>query len=80
MKMAVQDLVLSRVKLSDRLGWIVPGWSLWCCSVIGGRMADCSMLGLAETLEVLVFCVWRRIVDIHDSGMTIPLSLFIMSV
>ena len=52
----------------------VPGWSLWCCSVIGGRLAGCSMVGLAETVEVLVCCVWQRIVDIHNSGMLIPLS------
>ena len=36
------------------------------------------MGGLAETVEVLVCCVWRQIVDIHDSGMSIPLSLFSM--
>ena len=34
------------------------------------------MVGLTETVEVFVCCVWRRIVDIHDSGMSIPLSLF----
>ena len=25
---------------------------LWCCYVIGGRSEDCSMVGLAETVEV----------------------------
>ena len=60
--------MIGRVK-SDR----VPGWFLWCCSVIGGRLAGCSMVGLAETEEVLVCCIWRWIVDIHDSGMLIPL-------
>ena len=44
--------------------------------MIGGRLAVCSMVGLAETVDVLVCCVWRQIVDIHDSGMSIPLSLF----
>ena len=34
------------------------------------------MAGIAETVEVLFYCVWRRIVDIHDSGMSIVLSLF----
>ena len=34
------------------------------------------MVGLADTVGGLVCCVWRRIVDIHDSGMSIPLSLF----
>ena len=33
------------------------------------------MVGLAETVEVLVCCVWRRIVDIHVSGMSILLSM-----
>ena len=37
---------------------------------------SCSMVGLTGTVEVLVCCLWRRIVDIHDSGMSIPLSLF----
>ena len=37
--------VIGRIK-SDR----VPGWSLWCCSVIGGRLTGCSMVGLAETV------------------------------
>ena len=32
------------------------------------------MLGLAETVEVMVCCIWRWIVDIHDPGMLIPLS------
>ena len=53
----------------------VPGWSHWYCSVIGCRLVGCSMVGLAEAVEVLVYCVWRWIVDIHDSGMSIPLSL-----
>ena len=33
------------------------------------------MVGLAETVEVLVCCVWRRIVDICVFGMSIPMSL-----
>ena len=54
----------------------VPGLSLWCCSVNGGRSAGCSMVGLKQTVEVLVCCIWRQIADIYDSGMSIPLSLF----
>ena len=54
----------------------VPGCSLWRCFVIGGRLAGCSMVGLAETMEILVCCVWRWLVDIHDYGMSITLSLF----
>ena len=34
------------------------------------------MVGLSETVEVLVCGVWRRIVDIHDSRMSILLSIF----
>ena len=58
------------------IGDRAPGRSLWCCSVIGGWLAGSAMVGLAETVEVLVCCAWRRIVDIHDSVMSIPLSLF----
>ena len=43
--------------------------------VIGCRLAGFSMVGLAETVEVLVCCVWRRIVDIHDSRMSILLRI-----
>ena len=51
------------------------GRSPWCCSLIGGRLAGCSMVGLAETVEVLVCFLWRRIVNIHDSRMSILLSM-----
>ena len=38
------------------IGWAksdrVPGRFPCCCSVIGGRLAGCSMVGLAETVEV----------------------------
>ena len=36
------------------------------------------MVGLEETAEAFVCCAWRRIVDIHDSVMSIPLSLFMV--
>ena len=54
------------------------GWSFLSCSVIGTPLTNCSVVGLAETVEVLVCCVWRQIVDIHDSVKSIPLSLFSM--
>ena len=30
------------------------------------------VVGLVETVEVLDCCVWWQIVDIHDSGILIP--------
>ena len=51
------------------------GWLLWSCGVVGGGMEGYCMAGLAETVEILVCCVWRRIVDIHDFRLSIPLSL-----
>ena len=44
--------------------------------MIGGLLAGCSMVSLAQMVEILVCCAWRRMVDIHDFGMSIPLSLF----
>ena len=44
--------------------------------MIGGWSAGCSMVGLAETVGVLVCYLRRQIVDIHDSGLLIALSLF----
>ena len=51
------------------------GWSHCRCSVIGGRLTGYFVVGILETVDVLVICVWRWIVDIHDSGMSIPMSL-----
>ena len=44
--------------------------------MIGSRLTDCFVVGLAKKMEVLVCCICRWIVDIHDFGMFIPLSLF----
>ena len=72
------EFVLCRVKLKDRmLIEVVESLAVFLrCCVIGGRSTGCSMVGLAEMVKVLVCCVWRRLVDIHDYGMSIPLSLF----
>ena len=66
------ETVISQAK-SDRS----PGWSLRSWSVIGGRLIGWAVVGLVETMDVMVGCVWRRIVDIHDSE--IMISLFFLN-
>ena len=44
-----------------------PGWSFLSCSVIDSLLAGCCVVGLAETVYLMVCCTWRRTVDIHDS-------------
>ena len=67
--------VLSESRQSGGLKVIVSGWTLRRFSVIGDRLTGCSMVGLAETVERFVCHILRRMVDINDSGISIPLSL-----
>ena len=71
MLIVVQDIVLYWGKLCDTVGKSdrSPGRCL--------RLEiGCSVVGLQKMMEVLVDCVWRQVVDIRDSGILIPLSLF----
>ena len=51
--------------------WLVSLKLFYDC----GRLTGCSVVGLADTLEVLVCCIWKWIVDNHDSGMSMSLFL-----
>ena len=43
--------------------------------MIGGLLTSCAVVGISEMVEVLVVYTWWRIVDIHDTGMLIPVSV-----